>query len=41
MPAAIAMLDEYGLDREDLMETLRAMQFTIDNDRLFKGAETR
>ena len=37
VPDAIAMLDEYGLDKDDLMETLRAMQFTIENDRVFKG----
>eukprot|EP01036_Dinobryon_divergens_P022595 gene22595-30862_t len=38
VPDAIAMLDEYGLDKDDLMETLRAMQFTIENDRVFKDA---
>ena len=37
VPDAIALLDRYGLDREDLTETLRGMQFTIDGDRLFTG----
>lgn len=32
----IEMLDSYGLNKEDFMETLKEMQFTIDGDKQFK-----
>lgn len=32
----IALLDHYGLTKDDFMETLREMQFTIENDKIFK-----
>lgn len=31
----INILDNYGLSRDDLMETMKEMQFVIDNDKIF------
>lgn len=41
----IDMLDAYGLSREDMMETLREMQFVMEGDKQFRdryeGIETK
>lgn len=31
------MLDDYGLNKEDFMETLKDMQFLINGDSMLKG----
>jgi hypothetical protein len=35
--AVIELLDSYGLNRDDFMETLREMQFLVEGDRVFAG----
>jgi hypothetical protein len=37
-PQAVSLLDSYGLSREDMMETLKEMQFTIEKDSVLVDA---